>query len=243
MALQALRVEGAKAKLGIVLNLSPTYPASDKPEDIAQARIDDGRSLRWFVDPLLRGEYPADIIEHLGADAPQVQPGDLAQIAQPLDWLGINNYSRHMAQASGPFDVKAGGLPLTEMGWEIYPQGLTDLLVRLHTDYTLPPTYITENGGAFPDPLTDGLVHDADRTQYLKDHMAAVAQAMRQGVPMAGYMVWSLMDNFEWSSGYAKRFGIVHVDYATQQRTLKDSAHGYRGLLAAWRARSGQKGA
>jgi beta-glucosidase len=239
MALQALRAEGATAKLGIVLNLSPTYPASNKPEDIAQARIDDGRSLRWFVDPLLRGEYPVDILEHLGADAPQVQPGDLAQIAQPLDWLGINNYSRHMAQASGPFDVKTGGLPLTEMGWEIYPQGLTDLLVRLHTDYSLPPTYITENGGAFPDPVTDGQVHDADRTHYLQTHMAAVAQAMRQGVPMAGYMVWSLMDNFEWSSGYAKRFGIVHVDYATQQRTLKDSAHWYRGLLAAWRANQG----
>lgn len=239
MALQALRAEGATAKLGIVLNLSPTYPASNKPEDIAQARIDDGRSLRWFVDPLLRGEYPVDILEHLGADAPQVQPGDLAQIAQPLDWLGINNYSRHMAQASGPFDVKTGGLPLTEMGWEIYPQGLTDLLVRLHTDYSLPPTYITENGGAFPDPVTDGQVHDADRTHYLQTHMAAVAQAMRQGVPMAGYMVWSLMDNFEWSSGYAKRFGIVHVDYATQQRTLKDSAHWYCGLLAAWRANQG----
>lgn len=238
-ALQALRAEGSKARLGIVLNLSPTYPASDKPEDIAQARIDDGRSLRWFVDPLLRGEYPADIVEHLGADAPQVQPGDLAQIAQPLDWLGINNYSRHMAQASGPFDVKAGGLPLSDMGWEIYPQGLTDLLVRLHRDYTLPPTYITENGGAFPDPVTDGQVHDADRTQYLQTHIAAVAEAMRQGVPMAGYMVWSLMDNFEWSSGYAKRFGIVHVDYATQVRTLKDSALWYRSLLQAWRAAKG----
>jgi beta-glucosidase len=144
-----------------------------------------------------------------------------------------------MAQASGPFDAKAGGLPLTEMGWEIYPQGLTDLLVRLHADYTLPPTYITENGGAFPDPVVQGQVHDADRTHYLQTHIAAVAQAMRQGVPMAGYMVWSLMDNFEWSSGYAKRFGIVHVDYATQARTLKDSAHWYRSFLQAWRASNG----
>ena len=111
--------------------------------------------------------------------------------------------------------MKTSGLPLTEMDWEIYPRGLTELLLTLHRDVKLPPTYITENGGAFKDLLTDGQVHDADRTAYLQDHIAAVADAMDQGVPMAGYMVWSLMDNFEWSSGYAKRFGIVHVDYAT----------------------------
>ncbi|MBK7615279.1 MAG: beta-glucosidase [Burkholderiales bacterium] len=239
LALQALRADGAKADLGIVLNLSPTYPASDKPEDVAQAHLDDGRSSRWFLDPLFRGEYPADVLAHLGADAPVVQAGDMAHIATRMDFLGINNYSRHIAQASGPFDVKTSGLPLTEMGWEVYPQGLTDLLLRLHRDYPLPPTYITENGGAFPDVVTDGQVHDADRTRYLQTHIAAVAEAMRQGVPMAGYMVWSLMDNFEWSSGYAKRFGIVHVDYTTQARTLKVSAHWYRGFLQAWRAAKG----
>jgi beta-glucosidase len=128
------------------------------------------------------------------------------------------------------------------MEWEIFPQGLTELLLRLHRDYPLPPTYITENGGAFPDHLgSDGRVHDVDRTQYLKDHIAALAMAMRQGVPMAGYMVWSLMDNFEWASGYSKRFGIVHVDYATQARTLKDSALWWRDMLARQAALHGLK--
>jgi beta-glucosidase len=118
------------------------------------------------------------------------------------------------------------------MDWEVYPQGLTALLVRLHQDYPVPCMFITENGGAFKDPVLHGQVHDADRTRYLQTHIEAVQRAMTQGVRMGGYMVWSLMDNFEWASGYAKRFGIVHVDYATQKRTLKDSAHWYRGFLA-----------
>jgi beta-glucosidase len=132
--------------------------------------------------------------------------------------------------------VHRGGREITEMGWEVYPEGLTELLLRLHRDYALPPVYITENGGAFPDKLANGQVHDADRTRYLAQHIAAVADAMRQGVPMKGYMVWSLLDNFEWASGYAKRFGIVHVDYETQHRTLKDSALWYRAFLQGQRA-------
>jgi beta-glucosidase len=165
-----------------------------------------------------------------------VEAGDMAAIATPMDYLGVNYYTRVVSRAGEPFDVKTSGLPLTDMGWEIYPQGLTDLLCTLKRDYpAMPPMLITENGGAFKDPLTDGQVHDADRTHYLQTHIAAVAEAMRRGVPMAGYMVWSLMDNFEWSSGYAKRFGIVHVDYATQRRTLKDSARWYQGFLARCR--------
>jgi len=233
LALQALRSEGCRADLGIVLNLSHTYPATDSAEDRAQAKLDDGCLLRWYVDPLLRGAYPDDIWAYLGADAPRVEPGDMAHIAAPLDFLGINNYSRHMASADKSFDVKKSGLPLTEMGWEIYPQGLTDLLLRLHKDYLLPPTYITENGGAFADVMKQGEIHDVDRQRYIAEHIAAVAAALREGVPMAGYMVWSLLDNFEWASGYAKRFGIVHVDYSNQKRTLKQSAHWYRAFLAA----------
>jgi beta-glucosidase len=118
------------------------------------------------------------------------------------------------------------------MGWEVHPRGLTELLLTLHREYRLPPVYITENGAAFKDTVVDGRVNDAERTGYLRTHIAAAAEAMRQGVPVAGYFVWSLMDNFEWASGYAKRFGIVHVDYATQRRTLKDSAHWYRDFLA-----------
>jgi beta-glucosidase len=121
------------------------------------------------------------------------------------------------------------------MGWEVYPRGLTELLLTLHREYRLPPVYVTENGGAFKDDVRQGQVHDADRTEYLHSHIAAVADAIDQGVPMGGYMVWSLMDNFEWSSGYAKRFGIVHVDYATQQRTPKDSALWYRDFVRRFR--------
>ena len=246
LSLQALRADGCRTPLGIVLNLAPAVPATDTPADIAQARLDDARGRRWYTDPLFKGEYPQAVVDELGADAPVVAPGDMAAIATPLDHLGVNYYTRSVSSAGAPFDVQTSGLPLTDMGWEIVPQGLTDLLLTLHRDYRLPPVYITENGGAFKDTLVDGRVHDADRTDYLQTHIAAVAEALRQGVPMAGYMVWSLMDNFEWASGYAKRFGIVHVDYTSQQRTLKDSALWYRDFVARCRALrpgTGQAGA
>ena len=231
LALQALRAEAATAKLGIVLNLAHTEPATDSAADIECARMDDLRGRCWYTDPLFKGRYPQAVLDELGADAPLIEAGDMAVIATPMDYLGVNYYSRNVSCAGKPFDKATGGLALTEMGWEIYPRGLTELLLTMHRDYTLPPVYITENGGAFKDPVIDGGVHDTDRTEYLQTHIAAVVEAMKQGVPMAGYMVWSLMDNFEWSSGYAKRFGIVHVDYATQRRTLKDSALWYRDFL------------
>jgi beta-glucosidase len=232
MAVQALRADGCQADLGIVLNLAPMVPATDSPEDAAAALKADAAGRRWYTDPLFLGRYPQEVWDELGADAPVVHDGDMTYTATPIDYLGVNYYSRQVISAQGPFDTKTSGLPLTEMGWEIYARGLTDLLLLLHQDYTLPNVLITENGGAFKDPVVDGQVHDADRTDYLRTHIAAVADAMDQGVPMGGYMVWSLMDNFEWSSGYAKRFGIVHVDYATQKRTLKDSALWYRQFLA-----------
>ncbi|MEY4266369.1 MAG: hypothetical protein RIS90_904 [Pseudomonadota bacterium] len=235
LALRALRADGCPARLGIVLNLAPMVPAADSPEDLAKARLEDGRLLRWFMDPMFHGTYPQDVLDHLGEDVPKVEEGDLRDIAAPLDYLGINYYSRSVVSAGEPFDVKSSGLALTEMGWEIYPQGLTELLVRLHRDYAVPPIYITENGGAFPDHLSDGRVRDSDRISYLSDHIAAVGDAIRQGVPVVGYMVWSLMDNFEWASGYEKRFGIVHVDYQTLKRTLKDSARWYQRFLQAQR--------
>ncbi len=231
LALQALRADGCRAALGIVLNMSPAEPATPSEADRAKARLDDALGLRWYTDPLFHGRYPEEALAHLGADAPRTEAGDLQAIAQPLDYLGVNYYSRHVASAGTPYDAKAGGLKLTDMGWEIYPQGLTQLLLRLHRDYALPPVYITENGAAFPDALQDGRVDDIERIDYLADHIAAVAEALRQGVPLAGYMVWSLMDNFEWASGYLKRFGIVHVDYATLRRTPKASAHWLRGFL------------
>lgn len=239
LALQALRADGCTAQLGIVLNLSPVQAATDSAADLARARLEDGLLLRWYLDPLFHGAYPQDVLDHLDADAPRVQPGDLAAIATPMDFLGINYYSRTVVGAGAPFDVTRSGLPLTDMGWEVYPEGLTDLLLRVDRDYPVPPLYVTENGGAFADTLVAGRVHDRDRTDYLASHIAAVGAALRRGVPMAGYMVWSLLDNFEWASGYAKRFGIVHVDYPTQRRTAKDSAFWYRRFLQRQRAQQG----
>ncbi|MCM0610166.1 MAG: beta-glucosidase [Ideonella sp. WA131b] len=241
LALRALRADGCRARLGIVLNLSPIGPATDSPEDRAAARLEDGRSVRWYMDPLFRGEYPADVWQHLGGDVPAVHDGDLAVIATPMDFLGINYYTRGVVSASGAWSAQHSGKPLTDMGWEIVPEGLTELLLRLHRDWTVPPLYVMENGAAFQDTLTatpEGpRVHDADRRDYIARHIAAVGDAAAQGVPMAGFMVWSLMDNFEWASGYAKRFGIVHVDYATLARTPKDSYLWYRDFLRQQHAR------
>ncbi|MBP6902016.1 MAG: beta-glucosidase [Burkholderiaceae bacterium] len=237
LAQQALRADGCQLPLGIVLNLSPTEAASADAADQARARLEDGKLLRWYADPLFGRGYPQDVWDDLGADAPRIESGDLQAIASPLDYLGINYYTRNVFNAQGPVDAAAQGKPVSEMGWEIHAPSLTALLTRLHHDYPLPPVYITENGGAFADPVqADGRVHDADRSDYLRGHIAAVTDALRQGVPMAGYMVWSLMDNFEWSFGYAKRFGIVHVDYATLERTPKHSALWYRDFVARCRA-------
>lgn len=236
LALQALRAQGCTSKLGIVLNLAPMHPATDSSEDRAKAHLEDGRLLRWYMDPLFKAAYPQDVLDFLGADAPRVESGDLQAIATPMDFLGVNYYSRSVVSASGTWDVHSGGLDITEMGWEVYPEGLTELLLRLHHDYPVPPLFVTENGGAFRDQLVDGRISDVKRTEYLSRHIAAMGEAMRQGVHMAGYMVWSLLDNFEWASGYEKRFGIVHVDYQTQRRTLKDSAMWYRNFLQQQKA-------
>ncbi len=232
-ALQTLRLDGCKTALGIVLNLSPFVPASSSLQDRLATRLEDGRLVRWYLDALIHGRYPQDVLEALGDDAPTVLAGDMEAICQPLDFLGVNYYTRSVVQAGQPFDVKTSGLPLTDMGWEVYPQGLTDLLVRISREYPLPPIYVTENGAAFRDELIGGQVADPDRVQYLQAHIAAVLEAIRQGVPMAGYMVWSFLDNFEWASGYEKRFGLVYVDYETQRRYPKGSAEWYRKFLAA----------
>jgi len=236
LALQALRFEGSRAKLGIVLNLAPVQPATPSEADHTAARLEDGRLLRWYMDPLFGRGYPIDVLVHLGADAPRMAPRDLDDIATLMDFLGVNYYSRNVVSATGSWDVHSSGNPVTEMGWEVYPEGLTELLLRLQRDYALPPIYVTESGAAFADQLQGGRVHDADRTLYVSAHIAAIGEALRQGVRVDGYMVWSLLDNFEWASGYAKRFGIVHVDYETQKRTLKDSALWYRDFLQRRRA-------
>ena len=231
LALQAMRADGCRAELGLVLNLAPVHPASDSEADRARAELDDGLLARWYLDPCFHARYPADALQALGADAPRVEHGDMAVIAQPLDFLGVNYYSRSIVGADGkPFDARAAGREVTAMGWEVYPEGLTELLLRLHRDYPV-PLFVCENGAAYDDALHEGRVDDAERVHYLQRHVGAVADAVAQGAAVRGYFVWSLLDNFEWASGYAKRFGIVHVDYDSQRRTPKASAHWYRDFV------------
>lgn len=235
LALKALRAQGCTAPLGIVLNQAPIHPATDSAEDQAKARLDDGLTIRWYMDPLLLGRYPEDVLSFLGTDAPQVMDGDMETIRQPLDFLGINYYTRNVSGTGAPRDPIASGREVTDMGWEVFPAGLSELLCRLHAEYPLPPVYITENGAAYKDRLIDGRVADADRIEYLRSHIAAVADAIESGIDVRGYFLWSLLDNFEWADGYTKRFGIIYVDYATGRRIPKDSATWYRALCSAAR--------
>ncbi len=243
LALRALRAQGCAAELGIVLNVSAIQPATDSPGDAEKAQLEDGRLVRWYMDPLFKGAYPQDVLDFLGDDQPRTELGDLQAIAAPMDFLGINYYSRSVVSAGEDWKVNDSGYGVTDMGWEIYPRGLTDVLLRLQHDYPVPPLYVTENGGAFKDKVVDGCINDSERTDYIARHIDAVADAIRQGVRMKGYMVWSLLDNFEWASGYEKRFGIVHVDYESQRRTPKGSALWYADFLRRQKALQAQRGA
>ena len=190
------------------------------------------------LDPIFRGAYPADLLERNATVAPFVRDGDLAAMAAPLDFLGVNNYFRFVvsAGAAGPRLVHDPEAEQTDMGWEVFPDGLHRLLGRLAEDYAPAAIYVTENGAAFGDVRGhDGRVHDPERTAYLESHIDAVARAVADGVPVRGYFVWSLLDNFEWAHGYSKRFGIVYIDYPTLERVPKDSFYWYRDLLASRR--------
>ena len=231
MALQQMRSIGCQAKLGIVFNQSPIHPLTNEPKDIEKARIDDGLIIRWYMDPIFKGSYPQDILDFLGDDQPHVEPQDAAIIAQPVDFIGVNYYTRNFSSHKEAWDAGEKGLEVTDMGWEIYPQGLTELLCRLHQDYDLANVYITENGAAFKDTLEEGNIADIRRLHFIHDHIVAVQKAIEAGVPVKGYFAWSLVDNFEWASGYEKRFGLLYVDYATQERYFKDSAKWYQRFL------------
>ena len=235
-AIEAMRTRTA-TPLGIVLNHTPAFAAEATEADRRAARIDDGTNVRWYMDPIFRGSYPADILEHLGPDAPAVQPGDLELIRQPLDFLGVNFYTRNFISTRQPPALAPGAQGFTDMGWEIYPQALTQHLVRITREYSPPPLFITENGMANPDHVVNGRVADPERVRYLQEHLLAVADAVALGVDVRGYFYWSLLDNFEWNSGYTKRFGLFHVDYASQDRLAKDSAHWYRSFIAEFKAR------
>jgi beta-glucosidase len=237
LAMRAMRGAASSARLGIVLNQWTADPATDSQADRDMAELEYARSVQWFMDPIFKGRYPELALRAHGENGPVVHQGDLAAIAEPIDFLGVNYYFRSFCSAETPPRTPPGKLGFTDMGWEIYPQGLTELLVKLNAEYMLPPIYITENGMANPDTVEHGKVSDPERIAYVQMHLDALKAAMEQGVDVRGYFLWSLLDNFEWNSGYAKRFGIVHVDYATQERTLKNSAVWYRDFVTAQRQR------
>jgi beta-glucosidase len=241
LAVQALRATATgPIRVGAVVNLSPCEPASDDPTDVAAAARADGHTNRWWLDPLYGRGYPADMVEVYGV-APPVQPGDLETIATPTDHCGLNYYFRQVVTNDPDGEIPRARMvaapgPQTAMGWEVHPDGLADLLLRLTNDYKIGRIHVTESGSAWQDELLPGgQVEDKERTSYLEDHIAAALRTIRDGVPLAGYFAWSLLDNFEWAYGYAKRFGLVHVDYETQQRTVKLSGHRYAETIRAYK--------
>jgi beta-glucosidase len=246
-AVREYRRGGHDGRIGFAPNLSPHYPASEDPADLDVTDASDGYVNRWFLDPVFRGSYPDDMrrrYEDVVGPLEFIRDGDLETIAQPVDVLGVNYYAPRVMQAvpgdtPWPWRVvvpegvrtTAGfteGVARTEAGTPIVPAGLTDLLVRLREDYGDVPILITENGAVFPEP-----VHDERRVRFIHDHLAALHDALEQGVPVVGYCHWSLLDNFEWALGYAQRFGLVHVDYETLERTVKDSGRYYARIARA----------
>lgn len=245
LAVGVLRRNAPKAEIGIVLNLLPTWPASKDAADRETTRRFDGSFNRWYLDPIFRGLYPEDAIAdrkrrgHLErGDIHFVHEGDLRTISAPVDFLGLNYYTRVVVRAGDDGEPVAVAMvpeeELTDMGWEVFPQGLHETLLRLKNEYKPEKIYITENGAAYADgPDSAGRVTDERRIEYLRGHLAAAHRAICDGVPLCGYFVWSLLDNFEWAHGYTKRFGLYWVDYATQQRVPKDSAFWYRDVVMA----------
>jgi beta-glucosidase len=240
-AVEILRRTSPNSEVGITLNLDNPYAASDDPEDVAAARWVDGLHNRWFLDPLFRGEYPADMLEAWQDLMPAVEDGDLKTISAPIDFLGVNNYTSPLVGA----DENGGrsrilvrsDVDRTDMGWDVVPNGLHDLLVRLHKDYEPRAIYVTENGAAYADVRGhDGSVLDPEREAYLTEYVDAAGRAIAKGVPLRGYFAWSLLDNFEWAWGYWKRFGIVYVDFATLERVPKGSFYWYRDFIASQRS-------
>jgi len=240
-AVQALRADVSQAQIGTVLAIQSLHPVTDSSDDLRATETMDGVWNRWFAEPVLLGRYPADMLELYADLESPILEGDMERIFQPLDFVGLNCYTRNFVE----YDPNAGrikgrfntrrlpGAEYTVKGWEVYPPSIYEALIRFKKDWGDPPVYVTENGAAFDDRVVDGAVHDPDRTRYLRTYLAEVHRAIRDGVQVKGYFVWTLMDNFEWASGYTERFGLIHVDFQSQQRIVKDSAHWYQGLIEA----------
>lgn len=237
-AVPLIRANVPGAKVGIALSLHPVRPASGSAEDRAATARHDGLRYHWFLDPLYGRGYPAATVAAAGNAAPHVLPGDMEAIAVPTDFLGVNYYFPETiahAPGHGPLEVDVrppAGVETTALGWEVAPQGMTELLERIERDFHPGDIYITENGSCYDDVVgADGEVDDVQRRHYLMRHLGALKDAIARGVPVKGYFAWSLIDNFEWAEGYLRRFGLIHVDYTTQQRRLKGSGKWYRSFL------------
>jgi beta-glucosidase len=245
LAVRAVRAGTPGVPVGITLNLAPVRVASASAADRAAAGRMDGHLNRWFLDPVLCGRYPEDMLEHYArryGPLDAIRAGDAEAIAAPLDFLGVNYYSPQRVRAEParqPLELAhvAPPPPTTAMGWEVDPDGLHELLVRVRRDYGDFPIYITENGAAFDDgPVVNGTVEDPARVQFLRRHLEALTRAVADGVDVRRYFAWSMLDNFEWEHGYAKRFGLVYVDYSTQRRVPKRSGLWYRDFIASARS-------
>jgi beta-glucosidase len=239
-AVQAYRAIG-KNKIGLVVNLEPKYAASQSPEDLAARGRAEAYMNRQYLDPVFHGRYPAELKEIFGEAWPEWPAADYELLKQPFDFLGVNYYTRNVTRHdANSWPLRAAAVPqklgtYTETGWEVFPQGLTDVLLWVKEHYGDIPMYITENGAAFYDPpaADDSGIDDPLRVKYLRAHLRAVREAMRRGCDIRGYFAWSLLDNLEWSLGYTKRFGLVHVNFETQQRTPKASAKFYSQVIAS----------
>ena len=239
-AVRAYRAEG-KHRIGLVVNLEPKVAASESPEDLAAARRADAYMNRQYLDPVFLGRHPEELREIFGEAWPEFPQRELESLREPIDHLGINYYTRGVTRDDPEqWPLRASTVPqaghvYTETGWEVFPSAFSEVLCQVRDRYGNVPLYVTENGAAFPDPpsAAQGRVRDPQRVEYLRSHLLAVLDAIRQGVDLRGYYAWSLLDNLEWNHGFSKRFGLCHVDYATQQRTLKDSARFYARVIAS----------
>ncbi|HZO71340.1 MAG TPA: GH1 family beta-glucosidase [Ktedonobacteraceae bacterium] len=245
LAVPRLRAHlSSQAQVGIAVDFYPVYAADNRPETLHAVRQADTFRNRWFLEPLFRGRYPDDLFTDMGVHPPALQEDDFAIISTPIDFLGVNYYSRMLVRGRTAATVapdasyetieRISGSSYTETGWEVFPAGLANILTRIHLEYSPQAMIVTESGAAFED-LWDGSngVHDQRRIDYLQEHIQTVAGVVQQGVPVKGYIVWSLLDNFEWAEGYRKRFGLVYVDYPTQRRIIKDSGLWYASFVAS----------
>ncbi len=250
LAARAIKAASPDARVGIALDLRPICPLTDSEQDRRAARNADVFLRRTCLDPIFRGTYPLSFTRRNRLVRARIQEGDLQTIATPLDYVGINTYSIDRIRYS-PWAIGMGfigvdgkssdqeyvkdGVQYTTMGWEVYPQSLYEVLMMIKRDYGNPTTLVTENGAAFADTVIDGCVHDQKRIAYYQAHLAGVKQAIDEGASCKGYFIWTFADNFEWAEGYSKRFGLVHVDHKTQQRTIKDSGLWFREFIAEQR--------